>query len=99
MTFLTLGHAANTKTGQTLHPSGNCGFCQNTEILMYRQRLCGAFAALEKRAKYAAAGSGEVSCKRRQLCLNMLKTFLLLVSQRLFKSCSLSRVSVSCPFG
>lgn len=66
---------------------------------MYRQWLCGAFAALEKRAKYAAAGSGEVSCKRRQLCLNMLKTFLLLVSQRLFKSCSLSRVSGSCPFG
>lgn len=51
---------------------------------MYRQWPCGAFAALEKRAKYAAAGSSEVSCKRRrQLCLNMFKTSLLLVSQRL----------------
>lgn len=51
---------------------------------MYRQWPCGAFAALEKRAKYAAAGSSEVSCKRRrQLCLNVFKTFLLLVSQRL----------------
>lgn len=38
------------------------------------------------------------SCKRRrQLCLNTFGTFPLLVSQRLFKSCSSSRVSGSCP--
>lgn len=49
--FLTLGHAADTGAGQT-HTSGS-------EILMCRQWPCGAFAALEKRAK-AAAGSSEV---------------------------------------
>lgn len=60
MTFLTLDHAANTWSRSDSHPSGNCGFCQNTEILMYRHQQCGAFAALEKRAKCAAAGSSEV---------------------------------------
>lgn len=45
--------------GQTLSPL-EIGFCQSTEILMYRHQQCGAFAALEKRAKCAAAGSSEV---------------------------------------
>lgn len=72
------------------HLSGNRGFCQNTEILTYRQ--CGAFAALEKRPNVLQQGAVRSCKRRRQFCLNTFETFPLLMSQRLFKSCSSSSV-------
>lgn len=97
MIFLTLGHAANTGAGQTRTPLETAGFART--LRSWRtDRGCVRHWLLWRKGPNMLQQGAVRSCKRRRhLCLEVFETFPLLMSQRLFKSCSSSRVSGSCP--